>query len=125
MKKISIIIITVLLAFIFCACGENSSKSEKTTTAQAAEECVDHALNKWMETKVLSFECTTIDFDVLKTERISTDEDGMMYYYAYGTATFLNDYGDVLAEGKYKVKFGHDGGTRRACTVSETVVELS
>ena len=99
------------------------------TTAYAAEHMVEDALNEWMSTKFLSFDCKDFEYNITSTERSSRsfsgdEESGTMWYNAYGKVTFYNEYGDVLAQGNFSVLFGHNGKDSTSYVGSETVVNL-
>ena len=132
MKKVILIVTVLAMLVSLCACGSDGTETKgsfKMTTDFAAEQTVEQALNKWMSTKMLSFECTEFEYNITSTERSNRsfsgdDESGMMWYNAYGTVTFLNDYGDTLAEGKFSVFFGHNGVDSTSYIGEETVVTL-
>ena len=132
MKKVLVVLFIVLLCFGLCACGSGGTETKgsfKMTTDFAAEQTVKQALSEWMSTKMLSFECTEFEYNITSTERSNRsfsgdDESGMMWYNAYGTVTFLNDYGDTLAKGKFSVFFGHNGVDSTSYIGEETVVTL-
>lgn len=132
MKKVILIATVLAMLVSLCACssGVTETKSSfKMTTDFAAEQTVEQALNEWMSTKMLSFECTEFEYNITSTERSNRsfsgdDESGMMWYNAYGTVTFLNDYGDTLAKGKFSVFFGHNGVDSTSYIGEETVVTL-
>lgn len=132
MKKVILIVTVLAMLVSLCACGSGGSETKssfKMTTDYAAEQTVEKALKEWMSTKMLSFECTEFEYNITSTERSNRrfsgdDESGMMWYNAYGTVTFLNDYGDTLAKGKFSVFFGHNGAYSTAYIGEETVVTL-
>ena len=132
MKKVILIVTVLAMLVSLCACssgGTETKSSFKMTTDFAAEKTVEQALNEWMSTKMLSFECTEFEYNITSTERSNRsfsgdDESGMMWYNAYGTVTFLNDYGDTLAKGKFSVFFGHNGVDSTSYIGEETAVTL-
>ena len=132
MKKVILIVTVLAMLVSLCACGSGGTETKssfKMTTDFAAEQTVEQALNEWMSTKMLSFECTEFEYNITSTERSNRsfsgdDESGMMWYNAYGTVTFLNDYGDTLAKGKFSVFFGHNGVDSTSYIGEETAVTL-
>ena len=132
MKKIIAIMLAIVMSIGLYACGSNNEGGGgnfKMTTSFAAEKSVENAINEWMSTKFLSFECTEFKYNITSTERsnrtFSGDAaSGMMWYNAYGTVTFFNKYGDVLAKGNFSVFFGHNGVNSTSYIPEETVVNL-
>lgn len=133
MKKLIVMMMVLLMAITLCACGSDDSEKKgsdfKMTTDYAAEQSVKDALKEWMSTKMLSFECTEFKYNITSTERSTRsfsgdDESGTMWYNAYGTVSFYNDYGDVLAKGKFSVFFGHNGVDSFSYIGEETVVNI-
>lgn len=133
MKKLFAIGMALLMLMGLCACGSGGSETGgnfKMTTSFAAEQTVEQALNEWLSTKMLSFECEEFKYNITSTERSTRSfsgdaESGMMWYNAYGTVTFLNDYGDTLAKGEFSVFFGHNGVDSTSYIGEETVVTLT
>jgi len=133
MKKVLAVLMALLMLASLCACGSGGSEiggNFKMTTSFAAEKTVEQALNEWMSTKMLSFECTEFEYNITSTERSTRsfsgdDESGTMWYNAYGTVTFFNNYGDVLANGEFSVFFGHNGVDSYSYIGEETVVTLT
>ena len=135
MKKTIALLLALCLCICISACGteaqtpKDKNSNFKMTTSYAAEQSVESAIKEWMSTKFLSFDCTEFKYNITKTERSSRSfsgdsETGMMWYNAYGTATFFNDYGDVLATGDFQVFFGHNGVDSTAYIAEDTVVNL-
>lgn len=137
MKRILAVIMTLCVLMSLCACAANTITTNDTeeptvfkmTTAFAAEQSVEDAINEWMSTRFLTFECTEFKYNITKTERSTRSfsgdsETGMMWYNAYGTVTFFNDYGDVLATGDFQVFFGHNGVDSTAYIAEDTVVNV-
>ena len=132
MKQVIFIVTVLAMLVSLCACGSGGTETKgsfKMTTDFAAEQTVKQALSEWMSTKMLSFECTEFEYNITSTERSNRsfsgdDESGMMWYNAYGTVTFLNDYGDTLAKGKFSVFFGHNGVDSTSYIGEETAVTL-
>ena len=139
MKKLMAVILVLCMGLSLCACESSepyesgdeatSGTTFKMTTALAAEDAVEDAINEWMSTKFLSFECTEFQYTITETERKgsrfwSDEETGMMWYTAFGTVRFYNDYGDVLADGPFSVSFGHNGVDTVSYIGEETVVDI-
>ena len=134
MKKVTILMVVLLMVASLCACGTTGTESQDSdfelTTEVAAEAMVEDALKEWMSTKFLSFDCDNLDFTITSTERSSRsfsgdEESGTMWYNAYGKVTFYNKYGDALASGNFSVLFGHNGKDSSSYVSSETVVNLT
>ncbi len=141
MKKVLALMMAVVMMFAFCACGASKAGNDsgndsgeggsfKMTTAWAAEQTAKQAINEWMSTKMLSFECEKFEYVITKTERsdrsFSGDaESGMMWYNAYGTVVFYNDYGDELVDGDFSIFFGHNGVDSTSYIGEETQVNLN
>ena len=136
MKRTIALILAMLLCFGMCACGGSGSDSTgggkpgKMTTERAAENTAKHAINTWMQAKVLGQVCTDFEYEITDISKSSMKladdaETGMQWYTATGTVIFYDDRGDVLTDGIFTYTFGHDGVSSVSVVDDDTQVILS